>query len=223
MKNKTPLRDKVVKTRQRLLEATFEQIAAYGYHNVTVDRIAAAAGVSTGSAYRYFKNKKEMLLATIEYYYENIQELSKTQDSALAAFDSLEDMLVYVLEQFYAIHKKYYDIHEELESLRHSDADIKGAYDRILTHAIDSLLQKCPAQYQALPNLRERIYLAIELLESFAHTQMEEATCQQYDMNGMRALTIQAVRGLLTYNGKEQGNENTISVSQADSIAALFP
>lgn len=200
MENKTPQKDKAARTRQHLMEATLEQLAAYGYHNITVDRIAAAAGVSTGGAYRYFQNKKEMLLATIAYYYENIQELSKTQDSTLAAFDSLEDMLAYVLDRFYVIHKKYYRLHEELESLRHIDADIKDAYDRILTHAVDSLLQKCPAKYQNLPNLRERIYLAIALLESFAHTQMEEATCQQYDMNAMRALSIQAVRGLLTYN-----------------------
>lgn len=198
MEIKTPQRDKAVKTRQRLLEATFEQIAAYGYHNVTVDRIAAAAGASTGSAYRYFKNKKEMLLAAIEYYYENIQELSKTQDSTLAVFDSLEDMLVYVLDRFYDIHKKYYAIHEELESLRHTDADVKCAYDRIIGHAIDNLLQMCPAKYHALPNLRERMYLAVELLESFVHAQMDEVTSRQYDMAAMRFLSIQAVVGLLT-------------------------
>ena len=55
MENRTPQRDKAVRTRQRLLEATLAQTAACGYHNITVDKIAAAAGVSTGSAYRYFR------------------------------------------------------------------------------------------------------------------------------------------------------------------------
>ena len=71
MENRTPQRDKAVRTRQRLLEVTLAQTAACGYHNITVDKIAAAAGVSTGSAYRYFRNKKEMLLAALAYYYEN--------------------------------------------------------------------------------------------------------------------------------------------------------
>lgn len=74
MENRTPQRDKAVRTRQRLLEATLAQTAACGYHNITVDKIAAAAGVSTGSAYRYFRNKKEMLLAALAYHYENIQD-----------------------------------------------------------------------------------------------------------------------------------------------------
>ena len=59
MENRTPQRDKAVRTRQRLLEATLAQTAACGYHNITVDKIAAAAGVSTGSAYRYFRNRRK--------------------------------------------------------------------------------------------------------------------------------------------------------------------
>ena len=144
MENRTPQRDKAVRTRQRLLEATLAQTAACGYHNITVDKIAAAAGVSTGSAYRYFRNKKEMLLAALAYYYENIQEFSGTPDSSLRSFSSPEDILAYVLGQFYGLHRKYYALHEELESLRHIDPDVRDAYLRILLDAVDTLVQKCP-------------------------------------------------------------------------------
>lgn len=198
MENKTPQRQKAIRTRQRLLEATLEQIAANGYHSITVDRIAAAAGVSTGSAYRYFGNKKEMLLAAIEYYYEHVQEFSGTEDTTLESFASISDMLSYVLGRFYDIHMKYYAIHEELESLRHIDADIRDAYNRILTQAIDALVRKCPAKYSDLPHLRERLYLGIQLLESFAHTQMDEATARQYDMDAMQELCIQSVINVLS-------------------------
>ena len=154
MENRTPQRDKAVRTRQRLLEATLAQTAACGYHNITVDKIAAAAGVSTGSAYRYFRNKKEMLLAALAYYYENIQEFSGTPDSSLRSFSSPEDMLAYVLGQFYGLHRKYYALHEELESLRHIDPDVRDAYHRILLDAVDTLVQKCPPAYAGLPALR---------------------------------------------------------------------
>ena len=198
MENKTPQRNKAIRTRQKLLETTFEQIAANGYHNITVDKIAAAAGVSTGSAYRYFKNKKEMLLATIAYYYGNIQEFSQTQDSHLTEFSTLEEMLTYVLDQFYAIHKKYYAIHEELESLRHIDPDIKAAYDQILQQSMEELIRKLPAQYATLPNLKERLYLGISILENYAHTQMEDSSARQYDMDALKSLSIQVVKGLLS-------------------------
>ena len=195
MENKTPKSKKAIQTRQRLLEATFAQIAEHGYHNITVDKIAQAAGVSTGSAYRYFQNKKEMLLATIHYYFENIQEFSQTEDSRLQKFETLDDMLSYALEQFYVLHKKYYAIHEELESLRHIDPDIKAAYHEITEKAIDHLLDQCPPAYASLPHLKERIYLAVSILEHYSHMQMEDSL-EGFDQTVMKSLTIQAVMSL---------------------------
>lgn len=193
MENKTPLTKKAVETRQRLLMATIEQVAKQGYHNITVDEIAKACGMSTGSAYRYFKNKKEMLLAAIEYCYTNIQMFSGTEDKRLAEFDTLEAMLEYVLQQFYQLHKKYYAIHEELESLRHIDADIRAVYEKIQWNAVDALLPKCSAKLGALPDLRERLYVAIGILENCAHMQMDDAMCKALDMEKIQEISIHAV------------------------------
>ena len=212
MENRTPQRDKAVRTRQRLLEATLAQTAACGYHNITVDKIAAAAGVSTGSAYRYFRNKKEMLHAALAYYYENIQEFSGTPDSSLRSFSSPEDMLAYVLGQFYGLHRKYYALHEELESLRHIDPDVRDAYHRILLDAVDTLVQKCPPAYAGLPALRERIYLGIQLLESFAHTQLETSLCSQFDMESMQTLCLRIAVELLT-PPHQTGSDTAVSCS----------
>lgn len=197
MENKTPQREKAIRTRQRLLETTLAQMAEYGYHSITVDKIAAAAGVSTGSAYRYFTNKKAMLLAAIDYYYEHVQEFSNTQDDTLLSLSSMEEILAYVLRQFYEIHRKYYNLHEELESLRHIDADFRDTCNRIQSQEIENLIAKCPAQYTELPHLRERLYVGIQLLESFAHTQMDEALASKYDMDVMQELCIQSVMKLL--------------------------
>lgn len=193
MANKTPLTAKSSKTRQLLLMAAIDQIAAHGYHNVTVDGIAKACGLSTGSAYRYFKNKKEMLLAAIDYGYANIQALSGTADSRLEEFSAPEEMLSYVLERFYLLHKKYYAMHEELESLRHSDSEVRAAYENIQRNAVEKLIRKCPASFSALPNLRERLYAAIGILENCAHMQMDDALSGELDMDELRKLSIRAV------------------------------
>ena len=197
MENKTPLTKKAVETRQRLLMATIEQVAKQGYHNITVDEIAKACGMSTGSAYRYFKNKKEMLLAAIEYCYTNIQVFSETEDKRLEEFDTMEEMLEYVLQQFYRIHKKYYAIHEELESLRHIDADIREMYEKISWNAVDALIPKCSAKLGALPNLRERLYVAIGILENCAHMQIDDAMCKTLDMEKIQEISIHTVMTLI--------------------------
>lgn len=197
MENRTPLTKKAVETRQKLLMATIEQVAKQGFHNITVDEIAKACGMSTGSAYRYFKNKKEMLLAAIEYCYTNIQMFSETGDKRLKEFDTVEEMLEYVLQQFYCIHKKYYAIHEELESLRHIDTEIREVYEKIQWNAVDALIPKCSAKFGALPDLRERLYVAIGILENCAHMQMDDAMCKTLDMEKIQKISIHAVMTLI--------------------------
>ena len=197
MENKKPLTKKATETQQKLLVATIEQVAKHGYHNITVDEIAKACGMSTGSAYRYFKNKKEMLIAAIEFYYSNIQKFSKTEDTQLAEFNSPQAMIEYVLQQFYQIHKKYYAIHEELESLRHIDADIREVYEKISWNAVDELIPKCSAKFGAATNLRERLYVAIGILENCAHMQMDDAMCKVLDMEKIQKISIDAIMTII--------------------------
>ena len=47
-------------TRRRLVEAATELFASGGLHGVTSARIAAAAGVATGTFYLHFKDKEEL-------------------------------------------------------------------------------------------------------------------------------------------------------------------
>ncbi len=197
MENKTALTKKAAETRQRLLMATIEQVSARGYHNVTADDIAKACGMSTGSAYRYFKNKKEMLLAAIDFGYANIQTLSQTTDNRLEEFSTPEEMLAYALERFYILHKKYYSMHEELESLRHSDAEVRAAYDNIQRDALQNLIRKLPAKFAGLPNLRERLIVAVGILESCVHAQLDSAANAEFDADELKRIGIRAVMAVM--------------------------
>lgn len=192
MENKAPIRKKAIETRQKLIMATIEQVADKGYHNVTADDIARACGVSTGCAYRYFKNKKEMLLAAIEYCFANIRTFSGTEESRLSRFKDMEEMLAYALDQFYVLHKKYYGIHEELESLRHIDEDVRALYDKIMEEAVLNLMEKCPEELKKLPDLKERLYVAIGILDNYAHLQMDDNKSSAVDTEAMKRLSIKS-------------------------------
>ncbi len=52
--------------RERLLTATANLVAERGYHQVGVDEIGAAAGVTGAAIYRHFSGKQELLVAVIE-------------------------------------------------------------------------------------------------------------------------------------------------------------
>jgi AcrR family transcriptional regulator len=47
--------------RRRILDAALVTFAARGYHGTTVPEVAAAAGVGTGTLYRYFEHKESLV------------------------------------------------------------------------------------------------------------------------------------------------------------------
>ena len=53
-------------TRDKLINATFDEVFSHGYQGAALTDILAKAGVHKGSMYHFFANKKEMALAAIE-------------------------------------------------------------------------------------------------------------------------------------------------------------
>ncbi len=53
-------------TRDKLINATFDDVFSHGYQGASLADILAKAGVHKGSMYHFFANKKEMALAAIE-------------------------------------------------------------------------------------------------------------------------------------------------------------
>ena len=51
---------------QRILDAAIEVIAEHGFFHSRVAEIADRAGVADGTIYLYFKNKDELLMASID-------------------------------------------------------------------------------------------------------------------------------------------------------------
>lgn len=56
-----------------LAQSAFELFADSGFANVNLDQIAARAGVTKGSLYWHYKNKKELILAACGHYYRQWQ------------------------------------------------------------------------------------------------------------------------------------------------------
>jgi len=53
--------------REKLFQAGIEYLKTYGVQKMTVDKLAAAAGIAKGSFYNFYKSKEEFLFALSEY------------------------------------------------------------------------------------------------------------------------------------------------------------
>lgn len=61
--------------REKLFHAGIEYLKTYGVQRMTVDKLAAAAGIAKGSFYNFYKSKEEFLFALSEYATGKMEEM----------------------------------------------------------------------------------------------------------------------------------------------------
>ena len=171
------VQQRALRTREKIFSSALVLYAEKGYHNTTVDEIAKGAGVSTGIAYRYFKNKKELLMEALTFYFEKIEDLVGISAERLFAND-----IPTILAAFAEMHVKYRTFHEELEGLRHSDGDVRRLYAGFHGKAMAELYEKLPEEIRRKPHAREKMDIAVGIMENYCHAYMEWAgTEKQHD------------------------------------------
>lgn len=196
-KKARPIQARSQKTKENLLKAALAMYEKTGYHNTTVDSIAAHAGVSTGIAYRYFRNKKDILLSVISYGADNIRNIADIEKTDVP--DDITDMKQYleaVLKAFEAFHIKYRNIHEELEGLQHTDEDVRKLYIKIAEEKMENVISKLTVFLHDGKNTREKAYVATGIMEQHCHMMMNN---ELYGLNAdvMRDMTVKAVISIL--------------------------
>jgi AcrR family transcriptional regulator len=80
------LKDRQREERERLiLEAAEELLAEKGYHEMSIDEIAARVGVSKGTVYLHFPSKEELVLAYLERGMRRFMQEATVALSSLAS------------------------------------------------------------------------------------------------------------------------------------------
>ncbi|MCR4655560.1 MAG: TetR/AcrR family transcriptional regulator [Lachnospiraceae bacterium] len=185
------IQSRAIKTREKLLKEALRIYAKNGYHDTTVDEIARNAGFSVGTAYRYFKDKKELLLAALEYAFSHIEELADISETDISRAD-IEQALI----SFEKIHMDYYDLHEELEGLRHTDEDVRRLYDHFTESALNDIYNKLPEEIRSRAHSLQDIRLAVGLMENHCHYCMH-GNPDKEAIAYMRKKTIDLVRRIV--------------------------
>ena len=66
-----PIQKRSIEKKTRIIKAGFELFCEKGFYNTNTIEIAKAAGVSTGTVYSYFKDKKDIYIASFEYFLDS--------------------------------------------------------------------------------------------------------------------------------------------------------
>ncbi|MDD2382701.1 MAG: TetR/AcrR family transcriptional regulator [Sulfurospirillaceae bacterium] len=83
-------------TKERLIEATFNEVYQKGYNTASLSTILERAQTNKGTMYHYFSSKKTMVLAMIEEKYQN--RMKENWQDLEASEDNIIDTLLVILK-----------------------------------------------------------------------------------------------------------------------------
>jgi AcrR family transcriptional regulator len=94
------------------LDAVARVLRREGVEGVTTNKISAAAGVSIGSLYQYFPNKRAILVAVRDRHVDQMSRLieDKLVQGAKAPLDELVHMLVEAMVDAHAAEPALYEL-----------------------------------------------------------------------------------------------------------------
>ena len=116
-------------TRQKIMNAAEKLITARGFDNVTVDEIAAEAGVAKGSFYTHFKRKEDVVGELAHIHFETMRDRSDKLDSGVCDKVSayLTESMKYIVKSGIKLAQQWVKCGMEPELT--ADVSNKFAYD----------------------------------------------------------------------------------------------
>jgi TetR/AcrR family transcriptional regulator, fatty acid metabolism regulator protein len=96
------MRTKKGNKEQDIINAAIEVFAREGYHKAKISRIAAEAGIATGSVYLYFTSKEEILQTIFKTIWRKLAEDFRrmTRRTNLSPLEKLEGMIDLLFDTF---------------------------------------------------------------------------------------------------------------------------
>ncbi|NDV23067.1 TetR/AcrR family transcriptional regulator [Desulfovibrio sp. JC022] len=121
------VQDRADVTRNDILEAALDVFSEKGYAGANTKNIAAAAGVATGSVYRYFKNKKVIFIEVINMLqwrmsFDIFAKAQSMLDEGKPLREALRMLGVYSVES----HRSNRMFFREVMALEATDKDISA-------------------------------------------------------------------------------------------------
>lgn len=107
-----PLKEKLREVRAAMiLDVAEEVLAEKGYHDTSMDEIAARTGVAKGTLYQHFPGKEDLVFALFErnliLFEQSVEQIAK---SSLMARAKLERILSYVYQERRGPHARLFQL-----------------------------------------------------------------------------------------------------------------
>jgi len=171
-KVRTPKQHRGIQTKNRIMKAAFQLFAKKGIHGTHSKEIVEKAGVSIGSFYSYFKNKKTLLLEMLEDYLDRHYTTIWRPMGHFAINELGRDDIKLIIENVFEAYDISPEFHRQTHALRYSDPDINRVYDRERNREVEQVRHLIENNITRL-SVKDPLAAAIVIhnaVENVAHT-----------------------------------------------------
>ena len=122
-----PVQARGIQTREKIIDAGEKLFIRQGFHNILADDIARAAGVSVGSFYGYFEDKRALFLAVLERASLAMLEGAVGQLSTFLVDErvDVEDLIRKTITMLIDAHKVFFPLYQEAQQMAIFDESVR--------------------------------------------------------------------------------------------------
>jgi AcrR family transcriptional regulator len=181
-------------TVEAVLDAVIRILKREGFDAVTTNRIAEVAGVSIGSIYQYFPDKRAIFVALHERHIQEIDRLveSTLVEHASSSLDALIRAMIEAMVDAHASDPELYDllmneVPHRTEGTRDFAGRLHGAFRLAVTARASELRQH--------RDLDTVVFIVIHMVDALSHA----AVLRRPAKLSLTAAREEAVRAILAY------------------------
>jgi len=192
-----PIQKRSIETKDKIIEAGFELICNDGFYNTNTSKIAKKAGVSTGIIYQYFKDKRDIFLAGLDKYADEIFYPMLNMPNISFSKDDLPNIMKNMIKRYISNHKLSAIAHEEITAMTHSDKDVAFYFHKKemeMTNKISNILIENNFK---ITNINEKVHIMIGLIDNLCH-EIVYHKHKELDYDAMTDIVINEIVNILT-------------------------
>lgn len=164
-----PIQKRSIETKDKIIEAGFELICNDGFYNTNTSKIAKKAGVSTGIIYQYFRDKRDIFLAGLDKYADDIFYPMLNMPNIRFDKHDLPNMMKDMINRYISNHRLSAIAHEEITAMTHSDKDVAFYFHKKEMEMTDKISDILTENNFKITNINEKVHIVIGLIDNLCH------------------------------------------------------
>ena len=186
-----PKQQRSRQTVDAVLEAVNLVVKRHGSQAITTNRIAEAAGVSVGSLYQYFPDKRAIFTALHDRHVDDVRQVID-QTTAACASASLEEFARELVQGLVNVHAETAVLHEVVSSAVPESA---LGFRHALHHTFERSLSRADPERYSHDETERMLFVLPRMVEGLVHGGVNPA-CAALSRDGAKS---EAIRTVLVY------------------------